>query len=207
MGDKNVWGCICECGYEVFDYFDEHPWCEDQSIIKIIKCNKCNRIHEINCSKAEEFYNNKIFSCFKNVYGNVLEIGCGGGLVTEYVARLKDVKYLATVDVDDESICNISDKHYKLDLNDFDEMVFEKKFDFVICRDVLMYLKDIDYTFNKLSKISNNVVLLNWHDVHHKNCLNKTEPLKILKTLNKYYDNLVIEYPFFYKKGYLIKSR
>ena len=168
MNNKNIWGCLCECGKEAFDYFDEHPWCEDQSLVKYVKCSNCGKVHEINCSKAEEFYNKKIFECFKDIYGNVLEIGCGGGLVTEYVAGLESVKYLATVDVDDESISSISSKHHKLDLNNFDEGVFENTFDFVICRDVLMYLDDIDYTFSKLSKISNKVILLNWHDVNHR---------------------------------------
>lgn len=205
MINKNIWGCLCECGNEAFDYFDEHPWCEE-NIIKVVKCSKCGKIQKINCSQAEKFYNNKIFECFKDLYGSVLEIGCGGGLVSEYVSSLENVKYLATVDIDEESVSQVSNKHYKLDLNNFDESIFDAKFDFVICRDVLMYLDDIEYTFNKLSKISNKVILLNWHDINHKNCLNKTEPLKILEILKKYYNNLVIEYPYFYKKGYLIKS-
>ena len=70
-----------------------------------------------------------------------------------------------------------------------------------------MYLDDVQYTFEKLSKISNKIVLLNWYDINHKNCLNKTSPLKVLEILNKYYKNLDIQYPYFYKKGYLIKSK
>lgn len=110
------------------------------------------------------------------------------------------------MDIDDESISKISDKHFKLDLNSFDEYIFKIKFDFIICRDVLMYLKDIDYTFSKLSRISDKIVLLNWYDVDHKNCFNNTPPLGVLKTLKKYYKHLTIEYPYFYKKGYLIKT-
>lgn len=206
MSDKNIWGCICDCGNEAFDYFEQHPWLE-HNIVKFVECNHCGKVHEIDSKIAEEFYNNKIFECFKDISGKVLEIGCGGGLISKYVKSLDKVEYLATVDIDDESISNISNKHYKMDLNNFDESVFDTKFDFVICRDVLMYLDDLDYTFKKLSKISDKVVLLNWYDRNHKNCLNKTEPLKILEILNKYYKDLSIEYPYFYKKGYLIKSK
>lgn len=206
MNDKNIWGIICECGNEVCDYYNEHPWCDDENIIKIIKCDNCGKMHRISQKEAEEFYNNKIFNCFSGIYGNVLEIGCGGGLITQYVKTLKKVEKIVTVDIDDDSINEISDQHFKLDLNEFDDGIFNQKFDFVICRDVLMYLENIEYTFSKLSKISNKVVLLNWHDINHKNCLNKTYPLEIFKLLNKYYNNLKIEYPYFYKKGYLITS-
>ena len=207
MSNKNIWGTICECKNEVYDFYDEHPWMEDSSIIKTLRCNKCNKEHLLDYIKASEFYNNKIFDCFKYVSGKVLEIGCGGGLVTGYISSLDSVSYLATLDVDKESISDISNKHYNVNLNDFDESVFDLKFDYVICRDVLMYLDDLDYTFSKLSKISNKVILLNWYDINHKNCLNKTSPEDILKTLSKYYDNLVIEYPYFYKNGYLIKTK
>lgn len=207
MNDKNIWGCMCDCGNEAFDYFDEHPWCGDKSILKTVTCSKCGRTYKIDCVAGEDFYNQKVLECFKDIYGNVLEIGCGGGFISNYVMNLKDVNYLVTIDKDEESICRISDKHYQLDLNNFDENVFETKFDFIICRDVLMYLDDVQYTFEKLSKISNKIVLLNWYDINHKNCLNKTSPLKVLEILNKYYKNLDIQYPYFYKKGYLIKSR
>ena len=206
MINKNIWGCICECGEEVFDYFDDHPWSNDKSILKTIKCNKCGRLCKIDCKIAGQFYNDKIFQCFKEVSGSVLEIGCGGGLISEYVASLETVTSLVTVDIDQDSMSIIANKHYQMDLNNFDEDNFREKFDYVICRDVLMYLDDIEYTFSKLSKISNKVILLNWYDKNHKNCLNKTPPLKILDILNKYYKNLVIEYPYFYKNGYLIKS-
>ena len=206
MNSKNIWGTICECGNEVYNFYDDHPW-QDELIIKEVRCNKCNKLHKIDNDIASDFYNKKIFNCFSNLSGKVLEIGCGGGLITNYITSLKNVSYVATLDIDEESISKISNKHYKVNLNDFDESIFDIKFDYVICRDVLMYLNDIDYTFNKLSKISNKVILLNWYDINHKNCLNKTSPTDILNILSNYYENLTIDYPFFYKKGYLIKTK
>lgn len=92
MIDKNIWGTVCECGNEVFDYYDEHPWCEDKTIVKTVKCSNCGKINNIMIDKAEEYYNRKIFDCFSNLYGNILEIGCGGGLITEYVRGLEKSK-------------------------------------------------------------------------------------------------------------------
>ena len=87
----------------------------------------------------------------------------------------------------------------------FDEKVFNKRFDYIVCKDVLMYLENIDYTFNKLAKISDKIILLNWYNEKHKNCLNKTSPEEILMILKKYYKDIDIYYPGFYKYGYLIK--
>ena len=75
----------------------------------------------------------------------------------------------------------------RVDLNDIYEGAFNEHFDYVVCKDVLMYLDDIDYTFNKLSKISDKIILLNWYNVNHKNCLNKTNPSDILNIIKKYY--------------------
>ena len=113
MTDKNIWGCKCNCGNEVFDYFDEHPWCNDRNIMKLVACSKCGVINKIDCLKAEKFYNEKVLNCFSDIYGNVLEIGCGGGFVSEYVINLKNVNYLATLDIDDESIINMLAQNLK----------------------------------------------------------------------------------------------
>ena len=207
MNDKNVWGTICECSNEVYTFKDEHPWNGDEEIIETLTCDKCGKVHDINCFKASEFLENKIYECFKNASGNVLEIGCGGGLVTNCLKNNDKVKYLVTLDCDDESVSEISDKHIKMDLNHLDMSKFGIEFDYVVCRDVLMYLNDIEYTLKELSKISKKVILLNWYNVNHKNCINKTEPVKILEIASKYYDNLELVYPWFYKNGYIIRTK
>lgn len=207
MNNKNVWGTYCECSNEVYTFKDEHPWNGNIDIIEKVKCDKCGKVNEINCFKASEYLENKIYECFKNISGKVLEIGCGGGLITNYLVNNHKVEYLVTLDNDNESISEISNKHINMDLNKIDLSVFDGEFDYVVCRDVLMYLNDIDYTLKELSKISKKVILLNWYNVEHKNCINKTEPIKILEIASKYYDNLELIYPWFYKNGYIIQTK
>lgn len=209
--DKNIWGKKCRCGNDAFAYFDEHVWNED-NIKKEIVCESCKRKISVSTIEAREFYKNLIYNCFNDAKGNVLELGCGGGLLTAYLSNKKEIKNVVAIDNDMSleeinyinSLTNVN--FYKMDLNNFDESVFNIHFDYIVCKDVLMYLDNIDYTFSKLSKISNNIILLNWYNKNHKNCLNKTTPVDILKIIKKYYDNVKIEYPEFYKWGYLIKG-
>lgn len=209
--DKNIWGKYCKCGNIVYDYFDEHLYLEE-NIEKVIVCPKCKSDNIVSKEDARIFYNSLIYECFKDVKGKILELDCGGGLLTEYLSKKKDVELLVAIDRDmsnDEinyikSLTN--DNFYNIDLNDFNESFFNTHFDYVVCKDVLMYLDDIEVIFKKISNISNKIILLNWHNENHKNCFNKTSPIAIVEILKKYYNNIVIEYPSFYKWGYLIKT-
>lgn len=216
MVDKNIWGTICECGQSIYGFYDDHPW-NELSCDKEIICNKCGKVHLVTQIEAQEFYNNLIFDCFKNVKGKVLELGCGGGLLTNYLSTKSGVDYLVAVDKDvtssefddeEDIIKNLgSDKFIKMNLDSFDEDIFEMKFDYIVCRDVVMYLNDLDYTFSKLSNIGDNLVLLNWYNKEHKNCINKTTPSQFVQVLEKYYNDVEISYPYFYKYGYLINAK
>jgi len=208
--NKNIWGKYCKCGNMVYDYFFEHIYSEE-NIEKAVICPKCKNDIVISKEDARTFYNNLIYKCFENVKGKVLELGCGGGLLTKYLSKKKDVELLVAIDNDMSNeeinyIHSLTNNFYNIDLNDFNESVFNTHFDYVVCKDVLMYLANIEETFKKLSNISDNVILLNWHNENHKNCHNKTKPNTIVEILKKYYNNIVIEYPSFYKWGYLIKT-
>lgn len=209
--NKNIWGKRCSCGNIVYGFYEEHLFVEE-NINKEIVCLKCNKNNNIKKEEAREFYNKLIFECFKEVKGKVLEIGCGGGFLTTYLTNKKDVTSVLAVDNDMSNneikyINSLDNCKYKnIDLNNFCEEIFDEHFDYVVCKDVLMYLKDIDYTFNILSKISSKIVLLNWHSINHKNCLNKTGPNDVYEIINKYYNDIEITYPSFYKWGYLVKT-
>lgn len=200
--NKNIWGTKCKCGYDVFAYVSEHPWMDVEATYTVT-CLKCGLKNEITRENAETFYNDKIFECFKDVKGRVLEIGCGGGFLTEYLHGKEDVSYVCGIDLDGEN--NFCDEYICMDINDLDVDSIGK-YDYVVCRDVLMYLDDLDDVFSKLSKVSDKVVLLNWYNPNHKNCHNKTCIEDVFKIVSKYYKELELEYPVFYKQGYLIRS-
>ena len=202
--NKNIWGKKCSCGNDIYDYFEEHPWSEG-NIAKEVICLNCKKKNVITMDEARTYYNNLIYDIFKEAKGNVLDIGCGGGMLTKYLLTKDSVNKVLAIDKDDDT--DVKDVFIKVDLDDFDEKIFDIHFDYLVCRDVLMYLKDIEYTFSKLSKISDKIILLNWFNKEHKNCVNKSPPEEILCVLNKYYKNIEISYPSFYKWGYLIKSK
>lgn len=200
--NKNVWGTKCDCGFDVFLYVPEHPWMEIETT-HAVTCLNCGKHHTISRCDAESFYNEKIYSCFKDVRGRVLEIGCGGGFITEYLRSKGDVSYICGIDLDESN--EICDDYICMDLNKLDVSKLGK-YDYVVCRDVLMYLENLDDVFSKLSKVADKVLLLNWYNPNHKNCHNKTKIKDIVSIVRKYFDNIELEYPFFYKHGYLIRS-
>ena len=209
--DKNLWGTKCSCGNIVYGFFEESLFLEE-NISKEIICSNCNKISKVKIETARRFYNELIYDCFKDVKGKVLELGCGGGLLTKYLASKKDVESVVAVDNEMEgkeiNFINSLDKclFVEMDLNDFDETLFSNKFDYIVCKDVLMYLDNIECTFSKLSKISHNIILLNWFNTRHKNCLNKMAPIDAFEVIKRYYKDIEIIYPSFYKWGYIIKT-
>ena len=208
MNNKNIWGTYCVCGNELFEYVDSHPWDDEAEFKTIIKCEKCGRTTIVNREIAEEYYNNKIYGCFSSVKGNVIEIGCGGGFLTDFICNKENVDSILAIDIDDElEKENNKIKFVKMDLNDINESIFDKKYDYLICRDVLMYLDDLEKVISVLSKVSSKVCLLNWYNENHRNCINKTRPEDVFGIVKKYYKNVVIEYPSFYKCGYFIYNK
>jgi len=207
MQQKNIWGKVCDCGNEVFDYFDENFYVMPKDYEKIMICPKCKTTNKISTNDAENFYKSKIFECFEGVYGNVLELGCGDGILTKYLATLQKVERITSVD-----LCNTLKlksekvKFKQLDLNQIEKFTPNISYDFVVCKDILMYLDDIEKLFFYLSKYSVNLLLLNWFNFEHKNCINKATPTKIVNIIKKYYKVVDLEYPHFYKWGYLIKA-
>ena len=203
LQNKNMWAKICACGNLVSITTKDSPFLLSNNITKRKKCNNCGKYLSITTKDAYNYVLNQISNTFKNISGNVLEIGCGGGFLTKQLKNNKSIKQLIVCDCEAENLPNF----VQIDLNNFNEKIFNMHFDYIVCKDVLMYLKNIDYTFNKLSKISTNICLLNWYNKSHKNCINKTEPQNILNILSKYYNNLELIYPQYYKYGYIIKTK
>jgi SAM-dependent methyltransferase len=201
----NIWGTVCDCDNDVYTFANEHPWM-DVDVFYDVKCDKCNKLHKINKDMAATFYENKIYGLFKEVKGSVLELGSGGGFITKYLSTKSDVDNILAIDIDDESN-EYATEYIHGDLNKFKDFNITKRFDYVVCRDVFMYLDDLDELFHEISKISSKLLFLNWYNPYHKNCHNKTNPVEIFELLKKYYKDIEIVYPPFYKWGYLIRSR
>jgi len=115
-------------------------------------------LHKINPLRLEFILNNSDKSISKK---NVLDIGCGGGLISEFLAKKK-----AQVTGIDENICSIKQakKHAKINsvrikyLNQSLDSFFKKnkkKFDLILCLEVLEHVNDVEKILDKITKLLN----------------------------------------------------
>ena len=115
-------------------------------------------LHKINPLRLEFILNNFDKSISKK---NVLDIGCGGGLVSESLAKKK-----AKVTGIDENICSIKQakEHAKISslkikyINQSIDSFFnknKKKFDLILCLEVLEHVNDVEKTLDKITKLLN----------------------------------------------------
>ena len=115
-------------------------------------------LHRINSLRLEFILNNFDKSISKK---NVLDIGCGGGLISESLAKKK-----AKVTGIDENICSIKQakEHAKISslkikyINQSLDSFFnknKKKFDLILCLEVLEHVNDVEKTLDKITKLLN----------------------------------------------------
>lgn len=209
---RNIIGLTCDCGHDVFVMSDRHPYVLNTDFKLKEKCKNCGKENVITKDKAINFYEKKVRDVFSGVFGCVLEIGCGGGFLTEALLVNKNVKKIVAVDIDDDLNNNLKQNKkltfLQLDLNTFKEKDLNQKFDFIVCKDVLMYLNDCDSVIQKLQKLSNNILFLNWFNKDHKNCKNKNSgPIKVKRVFKKYFDKVELSYPKLYNYCYKIEAK
>ena len=115
-------------------------------------------LHKINPLRLEFILNNFDKSISKK---NVLDIGCGGGLISESLAKKK-----AKVTGIDENIYSIKQakEHAKISslkikyINQSLDSFFnknKKKFDLILCLEVLEHVNDVEKTLDKITKLLN----------------------------------------------------
>ncbi len=84
-----IWGTRCQCGCECGILQNQHhPWINTEFIVKLI-CPACGREVSIDKNSAETFYNKKIYSYFNDLYGTVVDFGCGDSFLSRYLIRQK----------------------------------------------------------------------------------------------------------------------
>ena len=120
-------------------------------------------LHKINPLRLEFILNNFDKSISKK---NVLDIGCGGGLISESLAK-KEAKVTGI----DENICSIKQakEHAKISslkikyINQSLDSFFnknKKKFDLILCLEVLEHVDNVKKTLDKINKLLNQGAIL-----------------------------------------------
>ena len=88
---------------------------------------------------------------------NILDIGCGGGLLSEPMARLG--AYVTGIDASDKNIkiAKLHAKKNKLNINYFcsspEKLKIKKKFDVILNMEIVEHVEDIDFFIKSSSKL------------------------------------------------------
>ncbi|WP_138205782.1 methyltransferase domain-containing protein [Haloimpatiens lingqiaonensis] len=212
--DYVIWGDYCSCGSECYILQNKfHPWDEVDFSIKI-QCKNCGKTIEVDKNKAEKFYNKKIFSYFEDVKGTVIDLGCGGGLLSKLLLNNEKVTKIYAIDNDmgckkyiDE--LNGGDKitFLHMDISGLGEYFKEGQVDYIVSRDVFMFIRDTEKYFNDINKIvSKGIKQMGWYISDNKRMKNKLFPEQIVKELTAKNWQVDLECLEWYKSGYFIRG-
>lgn len=216
VGDYNkflIWGTKCNCGNQCSILQNEHhPWDETDFKIKL-KCEQCGSELVVDKSSAEIFYNNKIYGYYENLYGNVIDLGCGGGFLSRRLLSNKSIEKIYGIDLDEDCAEELKDirsekfNFINLDLCNLSEQFLENSIDFLVSRDVFMFIEDTNKYLDDVTKIvKKEIRQMGWYIESNSRIKNKLSPNEIKEEYEKRGWNVELEYLNWYKGGYFIKA-
>ena len=210
-----IWGCKCNCGNDCFILQENvHPWNKsDQSFT--IKCNKCQKEHTVTQEIARKYYSEKVLSYFENVSGKVLDIGCGYGFLSLSLLNInQNITEMTCLDSDYKCVDylkgnNPNDK-IKL-INDTAENYLnaniKDKYDYIISRDVLMFIEDLDLFFKNIEiNTTKGIKFMGWYMPEDNRVKNRVHPFDFLNYFNTSTWKINVEYLNWYKNGYFLEA-
>lgn len=209
-----VWGTYCKCGNECSILQNEHhPWVDTAFTAKI-KCSSCGKEAIIDRKRAEEFYNNKIYSYYNGLYGKVIDLGCGDGFLSRYLLEEDKVHKIYGLDCDLDCMGELADINKKKkfefiqgDISNFGSKFIANSIEFLVSRDVFMFVEDTDRYFDDITRIvTKGIRQMGWYMKDNSRMKNKLEPEQIADEYIKRGWKVEVEYLDWYKCGYFIKA-
>lgn len=209
-----IWGTYCGCGNECSILQNEHhPWVDTAFTVKL-KCSSCGNEVIIDRKCAEEFYNNKIYSYYNGLYGKVIDLGCGGGFLSRYLLNQDKVDKIYGLDCDTGCMNELSDineqdefEFIQADISDIGSKFSFNSIDFLVSRDVFMFVEDTDKYFDDITRIvTKGIRQMGWYMQNNRRMKNKLEPNQIANEYIKRGWKVEIEYLDWYKCGYFIRA-
>ncbi|WP_160679296.1 class I SAM-dependent methyltransferase [Clostridium sp. C8-1-8] len=209
-----LWGTYCSCGNECSILQNlHHPWIDTSFEVKL-KCNSCGKELTINKAMAAAFYDEKILSYFAGVYGKVLDLGCGGGFLSRALLEENAIDKIYGLDIDEQCTDELKDimisnkfQFIKVDISALGEVFGDRNVDFLVSRDVFMFIEDTDKYFEAITKIvSKEIRQMGWYQGSNNRMKNNLTPDKIVEEYNKRGWTTEIEYLDWYKAGYFIRA-
>lgn len=211
----NIWGTYCECGNDCSILQNKHhPW-DDTNFTTKLKCSVCGNELVVDKKNAQIFYDNKIFSYFNNIYGTVIDLGCGGGFLSRYLICQHSVDRVLGLDIDKDCIDELSDivgQNEKFEFIEYDgqnlrRLFNEDSIEFMVSRDVFMFIEDTDQYFDDVSKIvKKGIRHMGWYSENNEKMKNKLTPQQIKNEYTKRGWIVESEYLDWYKSGYFINA-
>lgn len=87
--------------------------------------------------------------------GNLLEFGCGYGVLPDVIFKKKHYSHYLGIDVSDfiiNHIQKLSDSKHRFEVGDIDSFDYKEKYDVVLYNEVINYSKDISLMLNNAYK-------------------------------------------------------
>lgn len=211
-----VWGTYCnKCGSECSILQNMyHPWIDTEFTVKL-KCHLCGSEVIIDRRKAESFYNSKIYSYYGGLYGKIIDLGCGDGFLSRYLLKHDKIDKVYGLDSGTNCVDQLKDiiknedkfEYFNSDIKNIDSIFKPANVDFLVSRDVFMFIEDTDKYFNDVTRIVNTGIRqMGWYVKDNSRMKNKLEPEQICEEYRKRGWDAEIEYLNWYKSGYFINA-
>ncbi|MCD2346328.1 methyltransferase domain-containing protein [Clostridium guangxiense] len=212
--DFTIWGTYCKCGNECSILENEHhPWLDTGFTIKL-KCGFCGNEVIIDRKCAEEFYNNKIYSYYNDLYGKIVDLGCGGAFLSRYLLKQDKVDKIYGLDCDEDCINELTDiksqkkfEFIQSNISNISSIFSSNSIDFLVSRDVFMFVEDTDRYFDDITRIvTKGIRQMGWYIKDNSRMRNKLEPKQITDEYIKRGWKVELKYLDWYKCGYFIRA-
>ncbi len=209
--NNTIWGSKCGCGYKNYILQNKfHPWDKTDFTIHII-CPNCKEQLIVDQKKAAEYYNNKIYGYYRHVTGHIIDLGCGGGFLSNYLLHNNQVTKISALDINkdvEENISYLNQKKIQFIHAGASELTQHFKtnsVDYLVHRDVFMFIEDTLKYFDDITNIvSKGVVHIGWYMSNNKRMKNQLLPTQIKEQLENRGWDVTLEYLSWYKCGYVI---
>jgi cyclopropane fatty-acyl-phospholipid synthase-like methyltransferase len=179
-----------------------------------INCPLCGYENDVDQKAAEAYYNHRIYSYFQSIHGTVLDLGCGGGFLSRFLLANSQVKKVYGLDQDEECTNELADltkngkfQFFQADVSLLNDLFTECGLDYLVSRDVFMFVSDTDRYFDDVTKLVNcGICQMGWFMKDSQRMKNHLRPEHIADEYRKRGWTVHLESLDWYKSGYFIRA-
>ncbi|MET1247727.1 class I SAM-dependent methyltransferase [Sporolactobacillus sp. STCC-11] len=163
---------------------------------------------------AEDYYNQRIYSYFQTIHGTVLDLGCGGGFLSRFMLANNPVTKVYGLDRGEECANELADltkngkfQFIQADVSHLNNLFAERSLDFLVSRDVFMFISNTDRYFNDVTKLVNcGIRQMGWFMKDSRRMKNHLRPEQIAHEYRQRGWTVHLESLDWYKSGYFIRA-